>query len=271
MKFSIITPSFNQVRFLRQTMQSILSQEGDFELQWIVMDGGSTDGSVELLMQSARSDPRIVWTSEKDAGQSDAINKGLSKADGQVIGWLNSDDLYAPRTLAAVADAFQQHPDAQWLAGRCGIIDQEGGRIRESITSYKNRLLERCTHRRLLGGENPISQPAVFWRRAFGQRVGPLDVTLHHAMDYDFWLRMSRISEPLILRRELSLFRIHATSKSGTQTAERFAEQYAVAGRYFAGDRTARAWHWFNRRKIVWGYRVVGWREKTNKRRSAKC
>jgi hypothetical protein len=91
--------------------------------------------------------------------------------------------------------------------------------------------------------------------------VGALDVTLHHAMDYDLWLRMGRISRPLILRRELSLFRIHSASKSGTQTAERFAEQYAVAGRYFDGDWTSRAWHWFNRRKIVWGYRVMGWRE----------
>jgi glycosyltransferase involved in cell wall biosynthesis len=232
-KFSIITPSFNQCRYLRQTMRSILSQAGDFQLEWIVMDGGSTDGTVELLRESALSDPRIVWTSEKDAGQSDALNKGLARAQGEIIGWLNSDDLYAPGTLAAVAEAFEQHSDAQWLAGRCGIVDEEGNRIRESITRYKNRLLDRYTYRRLLGGENPISQPAVFWRRSFGEQVGPLDVTLHHAMDYDLWLRMGRISRPLIPGRELSLFRIHSTSKSGTQTAERFAEQYAVARRYY--------------------------------------
>ncbi len=259
MKFSIITPSFNQCRYLKRTMDSILNQEGAFELEWIVMDGGSTDGTLELLRD--RSDPRILWQSEKDKGQSDALNKGLARAGGELIGWLNSDDLYTPGALAAVAEAFQRHSDAQWLVGRCGIVDQEDRPIRHGITRYKNRLLDRYTRRRLLAGNNPISQPAVFWRRSFGQQAGPLDVTLHHAMDYDLWLRMSQLAEPLILKRELSLFRVHSTSKSGTQTAERFAEQYAVAHRYFGNDRAAHLWHQFNRLKIVWGYRVVGWLE----------
>src|SRR6478735_9092438 len=101
-------------------MQSILSQAGAFDLEWVVVDGGSTDGTLELL-QSV-TDPRVRWTSGRDAGQSQAINKGLDSINGDVVTWLNSDDLYLPGTLAAVAGAFTSNPSAQWLVGRCDII-----------------------------------------------------------------------------------------------------------------------------------------------------
>lgn len=260
MKFSIITPSFNQCSYLRRTMRSILGQQGAFDLEWIVMDGASTDGTVQLLRGA--SDPRIIWQSQKDAGQSDALNKGLHLATGDIIGWLNSDDLYTSDALSTVAGALLAHPSAQWVVGRCGIIDQDDRPIRPSITRYKNRLLDRYSRRRLLGGENPISQPAVFWRRSFGQAVGGLDASLHHAMDYDLWLRMSRQADPLILPHDLALFRIHPSSKSGTQTAQRFAEQYAVARRYFDGDSLVHLCHWFNVQKIIWGYRFIACAEK---------
>jgi glycosyltransferase involved in cell wall biosynthesis len=253
MKISIITPSYNQAPYLRQTMASILSQTGDFDLEWLVIDGGSTDGTVELL--EGTSDPRLTWISEKDAGQADAVNKGLARADGDLIGWLNSDDLYTSGALAAVAAAFAEHPGIAWLAGRCAIIDEHNRVIRQSITRYKNEQLKRYSYRRLLV-ENPISQPAVFWRRAFGNHVGKLDVSLHHAMDYDLWLRMARRMDPFVLPQTLALFRIHPASKSGTQTAERFAEQYQVASRYFP-DRGTRMRHWLNNQKIVWAYRAL--------------
>ena len=115
-KISVVTPSFNQCGFLSRTAESILSQRGDFELEWIVIDGGSTDGSVELLRGIA--DPRLRVISEPDRGQSHALNKGLVLAAGDVIAWLNADDLYPPGALAAVAEAFTAHPDAGWLVGR---------------------------------------------------------------------------------------------------------------------------------------------------------
>lgn len=259
MKFSIVTPSFNQCAFLAQTMQSILSQQGDFDLEWIVVDGGSTDGTVELL--KSISDPRVRWTSEKDRGQSDAVNKGLSCASGEIVGWLNSDDLYTPGALDRVRRAFGEHAGIAWLAGRCAIIDSSGKRIREGVTEYKNQELSRYSYRNLLR-ENAISQPAVFWRREFGQAVGELDVSLHHTMDYDLWLRMGRRCDPYILNRTIALFRLHGQSKSGTETRGRFAEGYGVAKRYFNGDRGSQIVHWLNGEKIVWSYRLmrlVGW------------
>lgn len=254
MKFSIITPSFNQRPFLERTARSILSQHGDFDLEWIVIDGGSTDGTPDLL--HAMEDPRLCWTSAADRGQSEAINKGMARAGGDVVAWLNSDDLYAHGALAAVAQAFDAQPAAQWLVGRCDVIDDQDRAIRSTVTQYKDRALRRYAYRRLLR-ENFISQPAVFWRRSFGQRVGPLDESLHYTMDYDLWLRMGRLTEPLFLDRVLAHFRLHRGSKSGQVNRRQFDEGYAVATRYFDGDRASRLMHRLNVEKIVWAYRLL--------------
>jgi hypothetical protein len=128
--------------------------------------------------------------------------------------------------------------------------------IRLSVTRYKDKLLRRYSYRGLLR-ENPISQPTVFWRRALGAKVGPLDVSLDHVTEYALWLRMEREADPLRLDRLVAHFRLHDQSKSGTQTRERFGEQYLVASRYFGDDRTSRWVHRFNVEKIVWAYRVM--------------
>jgi glycosyltransferase involved in cell wall biosynthesis len=146
MKISIITPSFNQCRYIGQTMNSVLSQAGRFDLEWIVMDGGSTDGTVDLL--KGIDDSRVSWVSEPDEGQSHAINKGLSRATGDVLAWLNSDDVYTPGALSHVADAFRDAPERQWLIGRCGIVDQNNRQIRRWISAYKHRRMNRYTFRR---------------------------------------------------------------------------------------------------------------------------
>lgn len=254
MKISVITPSYNQCCYLSRTLESVLSQHGDFELEWVVVDGGSKDGTVELL-KSIR-DPRLRWTSGPDSGQSQAINKGLDAITGEVVAWLNSDDLYAPGALAAVAEAFTSHPQAQWVIGRCEIIDAEDRVIRAGVTRYKDHLLRRYSYRSLLR-QNCISQPAVFWRADFGRRMGGPDETLHYTMDYDLWLRMARASEPLILDRVLARFRIHDQSKSGQMNREQFDEQYRVAARFFEGDVISRWMHRFHVEKIVWAYRLM--------------
>jgi glycosyltransferase involved in cell wall biosynthesis len=256
MKLSIVTPSFNGRRYLEQAGRSILSQACGFDLEWIVIDGGSTDGTPDLLRTLGDADPRVRWTSEKDRGQSDAINKGMSLATGDVVAWLNTDDLYASGALAAVADAFAREPATQWLVGRCEIIDAGGRVIRRSVTRYKERSLRRYSYRALLR-ENFISQPAVFWRRDFGATVGPLDESLHYTMDYDLWLRMGRASPPRILDKVLAQFRLHETSKTGQVNREQFDEQYRVACRYAGDDRASRWVHRFNVEKIVWAYRVM--------------
>jgi glycosyltransferase involved in cell wall biosynthesis len=267
MRIWIVTPSLNQCLYLRQTIDSVLSQAGEFDLRHLVVDGGSTDGSVEVLRSI--TDPRLAWTSQPDAGQSDAVNKGLAVvdmagppvdgADGcdhrDVIGWLNSDDLYRPGALAAVAAAFTD-PAVQWAVGRYRVVDDAGQPTRRSIVRYKERRLRRYAYRRLLR-ENFIAQPSVFWRASFGRRVGPLDPSLHYTMDYDLWLRMARLAPPLLIDRELADFRVHGGSKTGRINRAQFDEGYAVARRHFAGDRASLLVHRFNVEKIVWAYRLL--------------
>ena len=254
MKISIITPSFNQRAFLARTAQSILSQAGDFDLEWIVVDAASTDGTVELL-ESLR-DPRLTFSSELDRGQSHAINKGIAAAHGDVVAWLNADDRYVPGALSSVAAALTDHPAAQWLIGKCQIIDEHDRPIRPAIARYKERRLARYSYRKLLR-ENIIPQPAVFWRRSFGQSLGPLDESLHYTMDYDLWLRMGKSAAPMIIDQSLAQFRIHAASKSGRVDRRQFDEGYEVACRYFDGDRFSRMAHRLNVEKIVWAYRAL--------------
>lgn len=253
-RFGIIVPSYNQVNFLGRTLASVLDQQGDFDVRVHVIDGGSTDGTQELL--AGLRDDRVHYVSEKDRGQSDAVNKGLRLADGEVIGWLNSDDLYAPGALAAVAKVMADQPAAQWVVGRCDIIDENGREIRQNITRYKNYILSRYSQRRQLR-ENLISQPAVFWRREFGRQVGELDESLHYTMDYDLWLRMGAICRPVVMDQLLAHFRLHAGSKSGKRDRAQFDEQYRVACRHAAGDRWSLRIHRLNVEKIVFCYRVM--------------
>lgn len=251
---TILMPSLNNEGYLRQSLQSVLSQEGNFNLQTIVVDGESRDGTMALL-RSIR-DPRLRLISEPDHGQAAAINKGMAVATGDVVAWLNCDDLYQPGALAAVADAFQGDASTQWLVGGCDIIDGRGRVFRRGITSYKDRLLRSYSFQSLLR-VNMINQPAVFWRRSFGQLVGPLDESLHWTMDYDLWLRMARQCPPLITERTLASFRVHRESKSHGGHSPQFREGYRVACRYFGDDHVSRWLHRLNVEKIAWGYRAL--------------
>jgi glycosyltransferase involved in cell wall biosynthesis len=259
MRLWIVTPSLNQASFLRQTIDSVLSQTGPFDLRHIVVDGGSTDGTLDLLRSVA--DPRLSWTSGPDAGQSDAVNKALAAVDvagsgaddADVIGWLNSDDLYRPGALACVAATFAD-PAVRWSVGRYRIVGDAGASIRPTIVRYKQRQLRRYSRGRLLR-ENFIPQPAVFWRASFGRSVGPLDVSLHYTMDYDLWLRLAKQAPPRVLDRVLAKFRLHAASKSGGVQREQFDEGLRVARRYGSG--LDLALHRLNVEKIVWTYRLL--------------
>ena len=136
MRISIVTPSYNQAPFIRRTIDSVLSQRGPFELDYVVIDGGSTDGTIEILESYG---DRLAWVSERDRGQVDAINRGLRGATGDVVSWLNSDDVLMPGTLARVAAAFTDNRDAEWLHGRCMIIDEHDREVRRWISAYTIR------------------------------------------------------------------------------------------------------------------------------------
>jgi glycosyltransferase involved in cell wall biosynthesis len=251
-KISIITPSFNQVSFLKETVQSIHSQVVDLEIEHIIVDGGSTDGTVEYLQELG---DQVIWWSGKDKGQADAVNKGIRMATGEIIGWLNSDDLYLPGALQAVADHFGKHPGCRWLYGRCRIIDKFGRERWKWITGYKNARLKKFAYDKLLR-ENFISQPAVFFRKDLFEEAGPLDLELHYAMDYDLWLRFGKISPAGVVSKDLSSFRRHGGSKSETGYRDQFFEQYAVANRYGPSFYN-RAAHRFNIFKIITSYRII--------------
>jgi len=234
LRLSLITPTLNQSRFLCQTIESVLGQQGPIDLDYRVVDGGSTDDTPEIL-EAYRG--RLTYSSQPDNGQVDAINQGLAVSTGEVVGWLNSDDLLLPGALAQVAEAFQTYPETEWVHGRCSIIDESGREIQRWISRYKHARSRHHSWKRLLL-ENYVSQPTAFWRRRAWLEVGPLDATVPLAFDYDLWLRLARRGDPIYLEAPLAAFRRHPLSKSGQGYAEMFRQEYRIATRY-AADRPA--------------------------------
>jgi glycosyltransferase involved in cell wall biosynthesis len=210
MRISVITPSFNQGSFIERTIKSVLNQTGDFELEYFVVDGGSSDGTLDILR---RYEPRLQWRSEPDHGQSDAINKGLGRATGELLAWLNSDDTYLPGALNAVADAYRRRRFA-WCFGNCRIVDEQDREIRGIITGYKVWQSRHYSYRRLLRRDF-IPQPAVFFARTAYQETGELDRALTYSMDYDYWLKLGRRWAPCYIDAFLANFRWHTKSKNG--------------------------------------------------------
>jgi glycosyltransferase involved in cell wall biosynthesis len=252
-KISVVTPSYNQGPFLERTLRSVLDQQGDFELEYLVQDGGSTDESLSIL---ERYRDRLSYVSEPDGGQSDAVNKGFARATGEVVGWLNSDDVYLPGALDAVARALGPR-GARWCFGQCRVVDEDDREIRRAISWYKNRLSRRYTLRRLLT-KDFIPQPATFFRRDLLEQVGSLDPACHYAMDYDLWLRFARVSEPVFIPRDLACFRWHGTSKSSGSYGKAAWEAYAAARRHAKpSERLALVEHALHVCSLVAGYRLL--------------
>lgn len=238
----MVTPSLDQGAFIERTIESVLRQEGDFELEHIVVDGGSTDGTLEIL---ERHRGRIRWVSEPDRGQSDAINKGFRMARGDVLGWLNSDDVYEPGALGAVASALRDG-GASWCFGECRVVDEGGREIRRMVSRYKSRTSRRYSLPRLLS-QNFIPQPATFFRRSILEAAGPLDESFHYAMDYDLWLRFARLADPVFVARPLASFRWHGASKTGARYRTGAWEAFGIARRRARpGERAAVARHFLN-------------------------
>ena len=255
MRISVITPSYNQAGFVERTLQSVLCQRGDFELEYIVVDGGSADGTVDILHRYGSA---IRWVSEPDEGQADALNKGVSMASGDVIGWLNSDDVYEPDTLDVVASVFRQEREVQWLYGKVRIIDSEGSEIRRWITHYKNWRMRRFSYEKLLA-ENFVSQMGVFWRRSAGRVVGPFCEKLRFCMDYDYWLRLGKRWPGRYVDQYLAAFRWYATSKSGSGFWGQFREELDVAREHANGqNRRAMVVHHLTFIRTVAAYELLG-------------
>jgi glycosyltransferase involved in cell wall biosynthesis len=201
-RISIVTPSFNQGKFIQETIDSVLSQDYP-HLEYWVMDGGSSDRTVDILRASG---PGVQWVSEKDNGQADAVNKGFASATGDIIGWLNSDDTYLPGTLAYVGEYFANHPSVDVVYGDGNYIDPDGAVI------HPYRTLDFSWES--LAHECYICQPTVFFRRRVLEQVGSLDVNLRVALDYEFWMRLFRRYPPVRLPRFLATSRMYADNKT---------------------------------------------------------
>jgi glycosyltransferase involved in cell wall biosynthesis len=201
---SIVTPSYNQARYLEETICSVLGQSYP-HIEYLLIDGGSSDGSLEIMQRYAS---RLAeWVSERDQGQTDAINKGFARARGDILAWLNSDDTYLPNAVAEAVSYLQAHPEAGMVYGDANLIDEAGrviGKFPAAQTDY----------RRLRRGYVHIPQQAAFFRAALWRQVGPLDPTFYFAMDYDLWVRLARLAPLRYEPRLWANFRLHQGGKS---------------------------------------------------------
>jgi glycosyltransferase involved in cell wall biosynthesis len=201
---SIITPSFNQAEFLEATIQSVLNQDYP-NVEYLVIDGGSTDGSKEILEKYDRD--LSFWVSEPDSGQTEAINKGFARARGKYIAWINSDDVYYPQAISEAVAYLNATPDVGLVYGDADFINAQGdqiGRFNAAQTSYQQ----------LRRGYVHIPQQAAFFQRRFWEMVGPLDPSFFFAMDYDLWVRLAAITTIVYHPQTWAAFRLHGDAKS---------------------------------------------------------
>lgn len=235
MKISVITPSFNQARFLPHNLDSVRGQTG-VAVEHIVVDPGSTDGSTEL----ARQAPGITLIAEPDRGQSDGINKGFRRATGDVLAWLNSDDLYPdPGVLAAVATCFDAHPDVDVVYGNVEFVDEAGRFLRKGFVNAKPETLL-ATLQYQVG----IVQPGVFWRRRVFEQLGGPSEEFEYCMDYELWVRMaSRGFRWRHLPRVLAHHRWWGGMKTSSRRDLSLREHFKVCDRYFGYVH----WKWLDR------------------------
>jgi GT2 family glycosyltransferase len=201
--FTVVTPSYNQGQFIRATIESVLSQQIP-DLQYLVMDGGSGDETVSILNEYAA---RLQFVSKRDEGTADAVNNGLALAKGEIIGWLNSDDIYYPDALRRVRELFEKYPETDVIYGRANHIDEHGALIDEYPTEEWSveALLDHCI----------VSQPATFFRRGVIEKYGLLAKAHKYCVDYEFWIRLARKgAQFLYVPEHFAATRLHEQAKT---------------------------------------------------------
>lgn len=223
-KISIVTPSFNQAKFLEQTILSIINQDYP-DLEYIIIDGGSTDGSVEIIRKY--EEYLTYWVSEKDNGQANAINKGFAMCTGDVLNWINSDDRLKPGALKSVAEIVRAHPDAGAWVGSCKLVDEKGVLLRTN----KPRGL---TRDKMAGWGNTghFFQPSCFIARKAWDKYGPLDESLYCCFDLDLYLKIAKDYKFHGVNKVWSEATIHREAKTSARIPLLRAERHIVQARH---------------------------------------
>lgn len=230
-KISIVIPSYNKGKFIGRNLDSIIDQKYP-NLEIIIQDGESTDGTLDIIKRYAEKYPKIIrWESKKDKGQLDAINKGMRKSTGDILAFLNADDIYEKLALSTVANAFESNPDALWFAGRGKIIDGKGSEIAKPITWYKNLLLS-INLRLFLLVTNYLMQPSIFLTREAFVKYGPFTGTKDFVTEYDMWLKLTAIRMPVIIDNNLSKFRIEPFTITKTMYKKLLSEDKKIVNKY---------------------------------------
>ena len=237
-RISIVTPSFNQAPFLEKTIQSVLNQEYS-NLEYLIMDGGSSDGSVDIIRRYA--DRLAYWRSGPDDGQADAIHRGFELASGDILGWVNSDDVLLPGALSKVAHVFDTQPDCHLLIGNSLRIDAQDN-IVGKVWAYP------LDFNRILFWGTGFDQPASFWKRALYFEVGGLNTSMQFCFDYDLYLRMVRRVPVFRCNEFLATLRLHPATKTSRLPHIQRAEKEHIRHVYGYYDASA-----FRR----WRYRVL--------------
>ena len=219
LKFSVITPSYNQGEYIEKTITSIINQNySNFE--HIVIDGGSNDRTIAILKKY----PHIRFISEADEGQADAVNKGLKMATGDIIAWINSDDWYEPDIFVDIEDCFSNNPDKMVVMGDCNLVNERGNIFNKVVNEergYKEL-------RKYWVGRSIPTQPAIFFRKTLIDEFGYLDKSLYYAMDYDLWIRFSKKHWFYRLDRTFANYRFHADAKGGDQDWTKFEPDWKL-------------------------------------------
>jgi GT2 family glycosyltransferase len=227
-RFAIVTPSLNHADFIKATIDSIFDQHYP-AVDYLVKDAGSTDGTIAILQSYGA---RLRWLSEPDQGQAHAVNVGFRHVQGELMAWLNSDDMLAPGALVTVAKFFQANPEVDIVYGHRIFVDHAGCEIgRAVLPPHDGAALRRADY---------VPQESLFWRRAVWERLGGLDESFHYALDWDFLLRAQSAGFQIArLPRFLGCFRIHERQKTSARLELGLAEQAILRARWVAPD-----WTW---------------------------
>lgn len=228
-KISIVVPSYNKVKYIEQTLKSIFSQNYE-NIEVIIQDGGSTDGSLQIIKKFAKEYP-VVWESKKDKGQLDAVNKGMRKATGQILTFINADDCYKPGALSVVSKTFTSSPDSLWFAGKGIVVNENGREIAKAVTWYKNLLLS-LNSKFFLLVTNYLIQPSIFFTKSAYKKYGPFTGTSDFITEYNFWLKLGHVSMPTVINKDISKFRIEPNTKTKRMFKKLLFEDMRIVKRY---------------------------------------